>query len=111
MPSLINEINKFPNAQPQKTFQNITHEKAEKIIKKHYQDAYKEDMKKHKIGFAMLCGMAITGLTAFFTCKTERLLSGLMGFGSLICLLFSSALKPKKEKYDEMMQKELNEVV
>ena len=34
-----------------------------------------------------------------------------MGFGSLLGLLFTPVLKPKKEKYDAAMQKELNEVV
>ena len=86
-------------------------EKAKKIIERHYENAYKEDMKKHNIGASMLCVMAITGLISFFTCKSERTLTGLMGFGSLGALLLGSILKPKKEKYEALMQKELNEVV
>lgn len=86
-------------------------DKAKRIIERHYENAYKEDIKKHNLGVAMLCVTAITGLIAFFTCKSERVLTGFMGFGSLGALLLGPVLKPKKEKYDALMQKELNEVV
>ena len=111
MYSLITNIQNQASYKNINSSQNTMQEKAKKIIERHYENAYKEDMKKHKIGFAMLCGMAITGLTAFFTCKTERTLTGLMGFGSLGALLLGPILKPKKEKYEALMQKELNEVV
>ena len=86
---------------------NWLKENKKQEIKKNYE----EDMKKHKTGFAMLCVTAVVGLTGFFFCKQERGLTGLMGFGSLLGLLFTPVLKPKKEKYEAAMQKELNEVV
>ena len=99
------------NTQPKSSSQNNDKDRLKKIIEKHYQNDYEEDMKKHKTGFAMLCVTAVVGLTGFFFCKQERGLTGLMGFGSLLGLLFTPVLKPKKEKYDAAMQKELNEVV
>lgn len=111
MYSLINNMQNQASYKNSNNSQNTMQDKAKKAIERHYENVYKEDMKKHNVGAAMLCVTAITGLTAFFTCKSERTLTGLMGFGSLGALLLGPILKPKKEKYEALMQKELNEVV
>ena len=66
MSSIITTLNKQNNIPLNLSQQKTSQEKIKKIIEKKYQDAYQEDMKKHKTGFAMLCIMAISGLTSFF---------------------------------------------
>ena len=93
MSNMINALNMQYNTQPKSSSQNNDKDRLKKIIEKHYQNDYEEDMKKHKTGFAMLCVTAVVGLTGFFFCKQERGLTGLMGFGSLLGLLFTPVLK------------------
>ncbi len=111
MSSLINNIGSKNNVPNNMNSQNTIQKKYENVVRQKYDEAYKGDMQKHKTGLAMLSVMTVAGLLAFALNKQERLLSGTMGFGCLSCLIISPFFKPKKEKYDNVMQKELNEVV
>lgn len=89
---------------------NETYKIKKEILQKHYEQKYKNDVKSHKtqqtVGIVSTIILAITAYTSKW--KNKELNFGTFAFGaaSLVWPLF----KPQKEKYDEAMQKELNEV-
>ena len=90
---------------------NETYKIKKEILQKHYEQKYKKDVKSHKtqqtVGIVSTIILAITAYASKW--KNQELNIGTFAFGaaSLIWPLF----KPKKEKYEAAMQKELNEVV
>lgn len=61
---------------------------------------YEEDLKKNKYGVIGLATGAIIGIPTFLLCKKFRIESGIIGFGSLVCLMLSPLFKIDKTKYD-----------
>ena len=81
------------------------------VLEKVYNDKYERAKKMYKIDNGLLAFLTIgSGLCATFGQKTNKKEAlfftglGLLGFA------IKPFFKPKKEKYDAMMQKELNEV-
>ena len=91
--------------------QNTIHKKYENMVKQKYETLYKKEMKEYKSCIFSFGVFAIAGLLAFVVSKQERNLSGVMGFGGLAGLIISPFFRPNKEKYEALIQKELNEVV
>lgn len=82
------------------------------ILEKHYNKKFESDTKIHNIEVNFAIGLAIvTGILAIVLPKGKKaeacICAGAGTFGAIL----SPLVKPKKEKYDEAMQKELNEVV
>ena len=91
--------------------ENKKQEIKKEILQKHYEQKYKKDVKSHKtqqtVGIVSTIILAITAYSSKWKNKELNLGTFAFGAASLIWPLF----KPKKEKYDAAMQKELNEVV
>lgn len=80
------------------------------ILQKHYEQKYQKDVKAYKSQYiAVIISTIVVGISAYCTkWKHTELNIGTFVFGAVS--LLGPLFKPKKEKYEAAMQKELNEV-
>lgn len=82
------------------------------ILEKHYQKKFDTDMKDFKMwNIISLALTAISGIIFFASKKGNRSEAASLAIAGLATILVLPFVKPKKEKYEAKVEKELNEVV